>query len=61
MHVFVDQLVVEPNAMARGRRLRHQRRIGKGFVDVLEDQRRFDDDIAVMHQRRHDAVRIEFH
>src|SRR5579863_9616497 len=61
VHVFVDQLVVEANPMTRDRRLWHQRRVGKGFIDVVEDQRRFDDDIAVMHECWHDAIWIELH
>src|SRR5271170_2616279 len=61
MHVFVDQLVVEPDAMASDRRFRHERRIREGIVDVIKDQRRFRDDVAVVHQRRHHSVRVELH
>jgi hypothetical protein len=38
VHVFVDQLVVEPDAVTSDRRFRHQRRVGKRVIDVIEDQ-----------------------
>ena len=59
VQVFIDQLVVHAHAMPQSRLLRHQRRIGKHLVDVVEDQRRLHDRLAVVDQRRHDPVRIE--
>ena len=59
MQVFIDQLVVHAHAMPQSRLRRHQRRIGKHLVDVVEDQRRLHDRLAVVDQRRHDPVRIE--
>jgi hypothetical protein len=60
VHVFVDQFVVHPRAMAQQRLARHQRRLREGIVEVIENERRLDDGFAVVHERRHDAIGIEF-
>jgi hypothetical protein len=59
--IFVDQLVIEPHLGAQLKVPRHQRRLGKSLVEVVEDHRRFHDRIAVMHQGGHDGVRVELH
>ena len=61
VHVFVDELVVKPDAMALGRSLRHERRLGERIVDIIEDQGQFDDGRAVMHERWHHSIGVEFH
>src|SRR5450759_1238596 len=61
MHIFVDQLVVLAYAESLVCVIRHQRRIGKFLIEVIEYQRRLNDDLAIMYQRRHDAVGIELH
>ena len=38
VNIFVDQFVVEPDAMPRCRRRRHQRWLGECVVDVIKDQ-----------------------
>jgi hypothetical protein len=58
VQVFVDELVVHAHAMAQARLLRHQRWIRKHIIDVVEDQRRLNDRLAVVNERRHDPVRI---
>ena len=57
--LFRSELAPQPHARALGRVFRHQRRFGKCLVEVLADQRRFDDRHAVVHERRHHALRIE--
>jgi hypothetical protein len=57
--VFVDELVVEADAMAGGRRLGHQRRFRERVIDIIKNQRRFGDDQTVVHQGWHHPVRIE--
>jgi hypothetical protein len=57
--ILVDQLVVHAHAVPLARVLRHQGRLREGVVDIIENQRRFDDRIAVVDQRWHNAVRID--
>src|SRR5580693_4054079 len=59
MQIFVDQLVEHPHAVTKLRLLRHQRRRWERLIQVIKDQRGFDDRAAVVHQRRHDTVRVE--
>src|SRR6266446_3636676 len=53
VHIFVDELVVHAHLEPRTRIRRHQRRIGKNLVEIVEDERGFHDGGAVVNQRRH--------
>jgi len=55
----VDQLVVHAHAKTQRRGLRHQRRIGKNLVDIIENERGFDDRHTVVDEGGHDSARIE--
>jgi hypothetical protein len=61
VHVFVHQLGGQAQLAPTDRIGRQQRRAGKDLVDVMHDDGRLDDDLAVMHQGRNDRVRVELH
>src|SRR5262245_8437647 len=61
VHVFVHQLCDQPQPAALERVGRQQRRTGKHLVDVMHDDGRLDDDLAVVHQGRDHRVGVELH
>src|SRR5271168_2270312 len=59
MDVLVHRLSPHSHSDPRLRVVRFERYLAEDLVEVLVDDRRLDDDEAVVHQRRHHGFRVE--
>lgn len=59
MHIFVDEFVVDADAVARDRLFGHQRRFGKSIVNIIENQGRHGKDVTVVDEGWHHTIRIK--
>ena len=59
MKALVDQLGPQPHPRPIVSIGRAQRGLGKGVLQVFQDDLRFADHLAIVNQRRHHAARID--